>query len=107
LAADANEHPLPARDSKTHRHKVWRIIIWIGSLLVLALVAVLIVRHYTGEKEAAPAPAKITITTATAQKGIFGKLVFLTLALELFTIATAWMITGLRPDDGASVSRLR
>jgi EmrB/QacA subfamily drug resistance transporter len=29
------------------------------------------------------------------------------LAMGLFTIATAWVFRGLRPDDGASVSRLR
>jgi hypothetical protein len=29
------------------------------------------------------------------------------LALGLFTMATAWVFKELRPDDGASVSRLR
>jgi membrane fusion protein, multidrug efflux system len=66
------DHQLPAPDSKSHRHKVLRAVIWIVSLLLLALVVVLVIRHYEDAKEVAPAPVKITVTTATAQKGDIG-----------------------------------
>jgi membrane fusion protein, multidrug efflux system len=49
-----------------------RLVIWISSLLVAALVVVLVFIHHEDAKAAAPAPAKITVTTATAQKGDIG-----------------------------------
>jgi multidrug efflux system membrane fusion protein len=49
-----------------------RLVIWISSLLVVALVVVLLVIHYEDAKAVTPAPVKITVTTATAQKGDIG-----------------------------------
>jgi multidrug efflux system membrane fusion protein len=80
LTVDPNErpfmdpdHPLPAHDSESHRHKgVVRVIIWTVLLLVFALAFVLVWRHQDSSKKAAPAPAKVTVTTATAQKGDIG-----------------------------------
>src|SRR5580658_7366178 len=66
------DHQLPAPDSKSHRRKVLRAIIWIVSLLLLALVVVLVIRHYEDAKEVTLAPVKITVTTATAKKGDIG-----------------------------------
>ncbi len=48
------------------------IVIWILLLLVLVLVVVLVWRHLDGAKKVAPAPPKITITSATAKKGDIG-----------------------------------
>jgi multidrug efflux system membrane fusion protein len=79
LTVDKNERPitdpghqLPAHGLESHRHKVIRAVIWILSLLVLALVVALVWHHLEGAKKAAPAPAKITITTATAKNGDIG-----------------------------------
>ncbi len=79
MTVDTNEHPsigpdhqLPAYDSKSHRHKVLRVIIWVVLLLVFALVFLLVLRHHDDAKKAAPPPPKITVTTATAQKGDIG-----------------------------------
>jgi multidrug efflux system membrane fusion protein len=79
LAVDTNERPildpghqLAAHGSESRQHKVKRAIIWILSLLVLLLIVVLVWHHYKGAKKAAPAPPKITITTATAKKGDIG-----------------------------------
>ena len=41
-------------------------------LLVLVLAFVLVLRHHEEAKKVAPAPPKITVTTATAQKGDIG-----------------------------------
>jgi len=49
-----------------------RFVIWISSLLVVALVVVLVFIHHDDAKAVTPAPAKITVTTATAQKGNIG-----------------------------------
>jgi multidrug efflux system membrane fusion protein len=49
-----------------------RVIIWTVLLLVFALAFVLVWRHQDSSKKAAPAPAKVTVTTATAQKGDIG-----------------------------------
>jgi multidrug efflux system membrane fusion protein len=78
LTTDTNQHsaigpdhqlaaPVPAR----HRHKVLWIVLWTLLLLVLVLSIVLIVRH-EDKKKVTPAPPKITVTTATAQKGNIG-----------------------------------
>jgi multidrug efflux system membrane fusion protein len=52
------------------RHKVVRIVIWSLVLLVVALTFVLVL--YPHAKKVASAPAKITVTTVTAQKGSIG-----------------------------------
>ncbi|MGA6985832.1 MAG: efflux RND transporter periplasmic adaptor subunit [Terriglobales bacterium] len=79
MAVDTNEHPfvdskhqLPAHGAESHRHNVARIIIWILVLLVVVLIVVLVWRHLDTAKKAKPAPAKITITSATASKGNIG-----------------------------------
>jgi membrane fusion protein, multidrug efflux system len=76
---DTNEHPfidrdhqLPAHGSESHRHKVMWVVIWILLLLVLVLAVVLIWRHLAAAKKVAPAPAKVTVTSATAKKGDVG-----------------------------------
>jgi multidrug efflux system membrane fusion protein len=78
LTVDTSEHPiidpghqLPAHESASHRHRVLWIVIGIVLLLLLVL-AVVLWRHYKDAKKVAPAPAKINITTATAQKGNIG-----------------------------------
>jgi multidrug efflux system membrane fusion protein len=48
------------------------VVIWILLLLLLVLAVVLIWRHIDSAKKVAPAPPKITITTATAKKGDIG-----------------------------------
>jgi multidrug efflux system membrane fusion protein len=77
LSVDANEHPiidaghqLPAHESTTHRHKTLWIVI--GILLLLLVLAVVLWRRHEAGTKAKPAPAKINITTATAQKGNIG-----------------------------------
>jgi len=79
LTVDTSQHPfidrdhqLPARGSKSHRHKVVRVVLWILLLLIFALAVVLLWRHLFNAKKVAPAPAKITVTTATAKKGDIG-----------------------------------
>jgi multidrug efflux system membrane fusion protein len=76
LTVDTSEHPvidpghqLPAHESATHRNRLWIVI---GILLLLVLVVFLVWRHYKNAKKAPPAPQKINITTATAQKGDIG-----------------------------------
>jgi membrane fusion protein, multidrug efflux system len=77
LTVDTNERPivdpahqLPAHESAAHRHKAWWIVI--GIVLLLAIVGLLLWRHYKSEKKAPAAPPKINITTATATKGDIG-----------------------------------
>jgi len=79
LTVDTNEHPfidrdhqLPAHGSEAHRHKVMWVVIWILLLLLLVLAVVLVWHHLVSAKKVAPAPPKITITTATAKKGDIG-----------------------------------
>jgi multidrug efflux system membrane fusion protein len=80
LTVETNERPLidpshqlPAHGSTGEGHKLTRIIIWIVVLLVVALVAVWFwTRHTDDKKKPAAGPPKITITTATAQKGNIG-----------------------------------
>jgi multidrug efflux system membrane fusion protein len=50
---------------------VW-FVGWFLLLLVFALAVVLVWRHYANAKKVTPAPAKITVTTATAKKGDIG-----------------------------------
>jgi multidrug efflux system membrane fusion protein len=78
LTVDTIEHPindpgrqLPAHESEGHRHKTWWIVIGIVLLLLLVL-AIMLWRHHEDAKKTKPAPAKISITTATAQKGDIG-----------------------------------
>jgi multidrug efflux system membrane fusion protein len=61
-------HQLPAPPSRAG--SLWWIIIAI--VLVLLLVAVLLWRHEEDKKKVTHPPAKVTITTATAQKGNIG-----------------------------------
>jgi multidrug efflux system membrane fusion protein len=77
LTVDTNERPildpahqLPAHESATHRHRVLWIIV--GILLLLAIVGLLLWRHFKAEKKAPAAPPKINITTATATNGDIG-----------------------------------
>jgi multidrug efflux system membrane fusion protein len=77
LTVDTNERPildpahqLPAHESATHRHRVLWIIL--GILLLLAIVGLLLWRHFKAEKKAPAAPPKINITTATATNGDIG-----------------------------------
>ena len=83
MTADVNEHsaispdhqspaPVPARP----RRKVLRVVIWSLVLLVLALAAVLVLRHHEDAQKAASlihsGATGITVTSATAQKGDIG-----------------------------------
>ena len=61
-------HQLSTHGSEAHRHK----ILWIVIGILLLLVVVLVWRHLNVAKTVAPAPPKITITTATAKKGDIG-----------------------------------
>ncbi len=79
MTVDTTEHPfidrthqLPAHGSQSHRRKVWWIVIGIVLLLLLVLAVVLVWRHHEDAKKVAHPPAKITVTTATAQKGDIG-----------------------------------
>jgi membrane fusion protein, multidrug efflux system len=79
LTVDTNERPLvdsnpefPAHDTSSQGHGAGRIILWTLILLVLVLAVVLLWRHYKRAKKPPAAPPKITITTATAQKGDIG-----------------------------------
>jgi len=49
-----------------------RVVIGILLLLAMVLAVVLIWRHLDAAKKVAPAPPKITITTATAKQGDIG-----------------------------------
>jgi multidrug efflux system membrane fusion protein len=76
LTVDTNAHPtigrdhqLPAHESTSHRHRTLWIVI---GILLLLLIVWLLWSHYKTAKKAPPAPSKINITTATAQKGNIG-----------------------------------
>ncbi len=76
MTVDTNEHPiisrghqLPAHESASHRHRTLWIVIGILFLLVIVW---LLWSHYKTAKKPTPAPSKINITTATAQKGDIG-----------------------------------
>jgi multidrug efflux system membrane fusion protein len=66
------DHQLPAHDSESQRHNVWWMVAGIVLLLAFVLGIVLLWRHHEDGKKVAPAPPKIAITTATAQKGDIG-----------------------------------
>jgi membrane fusion protein, multidrug efflux system len=81
LTVDTNEHfigpdhQLPEHASEPHRHKFVRIILWLLIPLILLLAFLMVMHHREAadaKKKAAPGPPKITITTATAQKGNVG-----------------------------------
>jgi len=79
LTVDTNEkphverdHQLPAYGSESHQHSALWIIAGIVLLLVVVLAIVLLWRHHEDGKKVPAAPPKITITTATAQKGNIG-----------------------------------
>jgi multidrug efflux system membrane fusion protein len=65
-------HQLPAHGSESGSHKVWWIVAGIVLLLGIVLVVALLWSRHEDSKKAKPAPPKITITTATAQKGNIG-----------------------------------
>jgi multidrug efflux system membrane fusion protein len=64
--------PLPPDASDTGRRKVIRLVKWVVAALVCVLVVVLLERHFENKKKPVAAPPKITVTTATAQKGNIG-----------------------------------
>jgi membrane fusion protein, multidrug efflux system len=76
LTVDTNEHPLidpshqlPAHGADSRGHKVvWIVVV----LLVLALAVVLIWRYFASAKKPKATPPKITVTSATANKGDIG-----------------------------------
>ena len=79
MTVDTNERPhierghqLAVGGSDSHPHKVLWIILGIVLFLVLVLVVVLVWRHHEAAKKPAPAPPKITVTTATAKQGDIG-----------------------------------
>jgi multidrug efflux system membrane fusion protein len=76
LTVDTNERPiidrghqLPAHDSPRQHKTIWIVI---GIVLLLLIAIWLLWRHFKNEKKAAPAPPKITITSATATQGNIG-----------------------------------
>ena len=76
MTVDTNERPaidpsheLPAYDSPSRGHKTLWIVI---GIVLLVIVILLLWNHYKAPKKAAPAAPKISITTATAQKGNIG-----------------------------------
>jgi membrane fusion protein, multidrug efflux system len=76
LTTDTNQHSAIGPDHQLaapvrRRHKVLWIVLGILLLLALVLAVVLIV-HHEDTKKVAPPPPKITITSATAQKGNIG-----------------------------------
>jgi multidrug efflux system membrane fusion protein len=79
LTADTSEpphidrsHQLPAHGSESGSHKVWWIVAGIVLLLGIVVIVALLWSRHEESKKAKPAPPKITITTATAQKGNIG-----------------------------------
>lgn len=79
MTVDTNEHPitdpshqLPAHGSQPDQHRSLWIAIGVALLIVLLLIVFLLWRHHESAKKPAPAPPKINITTATAQKGNIG-----------------------------------
>jgi multidrug efflux system membrane fusion protein len=79
LTVDTNEYPitdpghqLTEHASESHGHKRGRTLLWILLVLALALIALLLWRHFKNAKKPTPPPPKINITTATAQKGNIG-----------------------------------
>jgi multidrug efflux system membrane fusion protein len=79
LTVNANEQPFIERDhqlaahvSESRRPTVLWIVVAIVLLVALVLTVVLVWRHVDNAKKVAPAPPKITITTATASKGNIG-----------------------------------
>jgi membrane fusion protein, multidrug efflux system len=59
-------------DPRSLQEAMLRLVIWISSFLVVALVLVLLFIHHEDAKKTVPAPVKITVTIATAQKGDIG-----------------------------------
>ena len=63
------DHQLPAY---VPRHNVLHIVLWSLVLLAVGVLIMLLWKHHEAAIKVTPAPAKITITTATAQKGDIG-----------------------------------
>ncbi len=79
MTVNTNEHPFIERDhqlaahgSESHRPSVLWIVVAIVLLVALVLAVVVVWRHVDSVIKVAPAPPKITITTATASKGNIG-----------------------------------
>lgn len=71
-SAISPDHLLPAYAPATSRHRILWIVLSILSLCVLVIALVLMIRHHENAKKVTPPPVKITITSATAQKGDIG-----------------------------------
>ena len=79
MTADTNDRlitgqnrPIPPPGPEYHRHRAIRFVVWIVLLAIFAVAFVVVLRREEGAKKVAPAPVKITVTTATAQKGDIG-----------------------------------
>jgi multidrug efflux system membrane fusion protein len=79
LTVDTNEpphierdHQLTAHGSESHPHKVWWIVAGIVLFLGVVIAIALLWSSHEDAKKKPPAAPKITITTATAQKGNIG-----------------------------------
>ena len=83
LTADVNKHSShgpddqpPALDPARSRRKVRHVVMWSLLVLILALAAVLVLRHHENAEKAASLARRgatgTTVTSATAQKGDIG-----------------------------------
>jgi multidrug efflux system membrane fusion protein len=79
LTPDASHGPLIGPEDRFaapvpgHRwNKIRRLVLWGLLLLVLAVAVVFLWRHFEGARKVAPAPPKVSVTTATARKGDIG-----------------------------------
>ena len=84
MSTDPKEHPaigpdhqLPAPPPAHPKHKVIRVVVWIGLLLLFAIAFLLILRHHDDTTKAAASKggaggAPVSLTTATAKQGNLG-----------------------------------
>ena len=79
MTVDTNERPLtdpshqlPAHESSTQGRGAGWIIFWVVILIVIVLAVIWFWNHHEDAKKKPAAPPKITITTATAEKGNIG-----------------------------------
>lgn len=70
-AAAGPEPQLSGPAAQPPRPTAVRVIIW-GALILVVVLVFWLVLHLMGAKKAAPAPKKITVTSATATKGDIG-----------------------------------
>lgn len=71
-SAISPDHRLPAYAPAASRHRVLWIVLSILLLCVLVIALVMMIRHHENAEKVTPPPVKITITSATAQKGDIG-----------------------------------